>query len=287
MTPVMMIQFTGLTDEKGILKDQIDYVASAGSRSHWPSELVVAYGAYRHGYQPTFGQVTMNSKSHAMAITLVVDPEADNTAVLPEYLQTLYEVRHELADWRHNEDISMDNYQRLEGLRRRLFDAVRSALAQGDRVAAARIAYWVAYMPEVTLFNGKPTGFSQVAQSLRNYEAIQKAASYDPANAHIQAQAMLYESWWWDHENNAGRISYDDVKMLRRQWLDRAVALDKSSGPFLWARFHEDIANTYAFFGMNTEAIAKLEWLQRYDPSWSTGINSRIGIIKRLTKDKP
>jgi hypothetical protein len=142
--------------------------------------------------------------------------------------------------------------------------------------------YWVAYVPEVTLFNGKLSGFAQTTQSPRNYDAIKKAAEYDPGNVHIQAQAMLYESWWWDRENDAGRITYADVKQLRREWLERAVALDRRAGSRLWANFHDESANTYGFFDMHSEKLKKLTWLRDYDPSWRTEryYEDRIGATE-------
>lgn len=280
-SPVMTIRFGGLTDQNGVLKDKIDYIDAAGNGSEWPDELTVTYGAYRYGLQPTTIQTKVHKKDRELEITLTVEPGPNYVAELPNYLLTFYKIRHELADWRRNEDISLKNYERLENHRKRLTEAAESAAEKGDRRAAAAIMYWVAYVPEVNVVEGKAVGFTQTKQSPRNYEALKKAAGYDPDNAHVQAQVMLYESWWWNRENDARRITYADVKQLRRKWLDRAVALDKRVGPRLWARFHEEIANTYGFFEMRKEQIEKLEWLKKYDPSWSTDLEGRIERIKR------
>jgi len=284
-SPVMYIRFGGLTDQRGLLDYPIDYVNAAGRGSEWPDELVVTYGAYRYGYQPATGQIKVHKKDRQLEITLVLERDA-SIAQLPNYLEIYYEIRHEIADWRRNEGISLKNYERLENLRKRLTEAAEMALEKGDHRAAAQIMYWVAYVPEVTLFNDKPNGYAQTTQSLRNYEAIKKAAEYDPGNVHIQAQAMLYESWWWDRENNARRITYADVKKLRREWLDRAVALDKRAGTRLWAKFHEEIANTYGFFDMPADEIAKLAWLNNYDPSWRNNLNARIERTRKRMNNK-
>ena len=284
LTPVMYLRFSGLTDRQGLLKDQIDYVDAAGRGSEWPDELTVTYGAYRYGYQPVTGSQKVHKNDRGLEITLVLEPSPNDSPQLPEYLQTYYEIRHELSDRRRNEDISLKNYERLENLRKRLTEAAESAAAKSDHRAAAQIMYWVAYMPEVTVFNGKPNGFAQTTESLRNYEAIKKAAEYDPDNAHILMQAMLYESWWWNRENDAGRITYAAVKQLRRQWLERAVALDKRAGPHLWGKFYEEIANTHGFFGMYQEQIDKLAALDNYDPSWASDLGAEIERIKKRTR---
>ncbi|MDZ4298438.1 MAG: hypothetical protein U0998_10145 [Moraxellaceae bacterium] len=279
--PVMYLKFSGMTNQNGELQNRIDYIGEAGRGSQWPAELTVTYGAYRHGVLPITGQVKLHQKSRGIEITLVMAPEPNHDQQMPDYLKTYYEIKHELTDWRRNEGISLKNYERLENFRQRLIEAAKTAFVKGDSQSAARIMYWVAYMPEVTLSNGKPNGFAQTTESLRNYEAIKKAAEYDPNNPHIQAQSMLYEGWWWNHENDAKRISYEDVKRHRRAWLDRAVALDKVAGTRLWAKFHQEIANTYGFFDMHADEIVKLEWLKSYDPSWRIDIDDRIKRIKR------
>ena len=261
-SPVMFIKFCGLTDQQGILRDKVDYIDAAGKGSEWPDELTITYGAYRYGLQPTTGQIKVHRKDRELEITLTVEPGPKYVAEWPDYLRTFYEIRHELADWRRNEDISLKNHERLENLRKGLTTAAEAAAGKGDRRAAAMIMYWVAYVPEVNVIEDKAVGFAQTKESLRNYEALKKAAEYDPDNAHVQAQAMLYESGWWNRENDARRITYAEVKQLRRQWLDRAVALDKRAGSRLWARFHEEIANTYGFFDMRKEQVDKLEWLK-------------------------
>lgn len=280
-SPVMYLHFSGLTDQRGVLKDEIDYVDAAGKGSEWPDELTVTYGAYRYGLHPTTGQIKIRRGDREVDLALVVEPDSTYTARLPDYLRTFYEIRHALADWRRNEDVSLENHERLENYRKQLSEAAESAAARGDRRAAAAIMYWIAYVPEVNVVAGKAVGFAQTRESLRNYEALRKAADYDPDNPHIQAQAMLYEIWWWNRENDAGRITYNEMKQLRRQWLERATALDKRSGTRLWAKFHEEIADTYGFFGMRVEQVGKLEWLETYDPSWSTDLPDRIERIKR------
>lgn len=267
--PLMYLRFRGLTDQRGVLRDTIDYVEAAGRGSEWPAELTVAYGAYRHGYEPVTAQVAVHKRDRRLEVTLVMKPSANYSTKLPEYLQTLYEIRHELADWRRNEDVSTENHERLENFRRRLTQAAEAAASAGDRKAAARIMYWVAYTPEVQVRNGKAIGFTQANEdSTRNYDALKRAAEYDPENAHVQAQFLSVQVGWWMAEERRGNLEWSEVKKLRREWLDQAIALDRRAGGQLWPRFHDHLEGAYGFFELRKQQIEKLEWLRVYEPAW-------------------
>lgn len=283
--------FSGLTDKSGALTETLDYTDALPGRSR-PSEWTVAYVAYRQGYEPAQANVTAQQTDKEVQVRLVLRRAKDYRAQDPAPLQTLSEVRREISNRRANERISLENQQRLEGLRKRLEQAGEEAIGSGDRKTAAAIYYWIAHLPEVTGSNGRLTGYAQTnVESVRNIAAMEKSASLDPNNIFIQATWLGRQDVLLARANQRGQLPDLEWVEQRKSWLEQALVLDKKAGPQIYPNFHFGIATTLSFLGRRAEmtgnmklahryyldSLDKLLWLQSFDPKYSD-ISSTIRV---------
>lgn len=271
--PLPKLQFSGLTNVDGTLKDQIDYQEAAGrdkdgNRIPRPNELTIAYGVYRKGYDPAQQVITVKRDVKRTEVRIVLKRAPDYVAKIPVYRQTLDQVRAEISDWRANERISMANHDRLERLRARLETAAQEAISAGDQRAAAQIMYWVAFMPEITVIDGKPVGYSQTNfKSERNFLAFKRAAELDPMNVHIQSiwlseqKLVLFRAA--QNQSDAAARAFTET------WLKQALALDRLAGDKLWPVFHEEMIRSFGFMEQYEAQYKKIKWMIQYEPKFS------------------
>ncbi len=238
--PVPYLSVDPMGNESGRFHREIDYRYEEGSEAKRPEKMSIGFAIMKRGYLPAFVNFAVTNESTLSSrVVLKVDPR--RVPELQPYLVNFERLRFQLSDTRLNEDISENNYQRIERLRTEFEATARQALEAGDKGAAARIYARLQYFPSIRLIRGKPAGFSQAEPaSEQSIAFIEKAYALDPANPYIAAKYLFPQgTMQYGGKKYEANKANEEQRRNFSKYLSALHVLMRTYGEEIWPAYHQ------------------------------------------------
>lgn len=277
--PVNSLLVPVMGDGGGQFVHALDYQHETGQGNGYvrPSPLVFGYSFLKRGYFPGKAHFSVSrDQSHVEAtVTLLRNPQEAQEE--RPYQRAFDQLRYELSDADRNAELTLENQQRLDGVRTSLEAAAEHAVVQGDKAAAARIYSRMRFLPSVTRMGGKIVGFSQGnAASTEAKLALDKAYALDPDNLYV---------WMHTYLRRVPLASEPTQQQKIVAALNKLEKLITSQGEAVWPFCHERQAKAYVLLGDYEKARQLYLNAKKLEPryaDWSAQIEAMKTDMKRL-----
>lgn len=227
--PMLLVPRGG--DSKGVFGEQLrsDSLASESSAN---GAVRIGYIFLKRGYQPALVEFEAKEVHSKFSATVVLKRDPAQPRSSAPYVEAFERLRYELSDAAANAEMTPANQARLQRIRAGLERVVQQALAAGDKPAAARAYGRLAWMPALTVVDGRIVGFDQAKF---DQDALSRAAALDPENPFLHGALMNDRAQAIDKRlrpeqmNPRERAAYDEFVQENVAWIER-------SGVQIWPR---------------------------------------------------
>lgn len=276
-----------MSNEQGRSFETINYTHS--DTFPRPDKVTIGYTFIKRGYLPVKFQFEADESKSKYEVKIKLQHDstiemADNK--INSYQKTFDRLRYELSDRRRNEELSVENFNRLESLRKLFKDTAQLALQFGDTNTASRIYYNLGMMPEVLILDGEAIGYRHInPDSQENIEAFQKAYELAPELLYIKMMTVTKEGQKYGSYNYSRKMS-DELRKEFDDYLKKYLALLVSDGNELWPFYHLILVGNYKRVGLYNKAFIQLKHAMEFEPKYTdyAGYLKDMKIEMKLSK---
>ena len=232
------------------------------SREAFPSGInepvEVGFVILKRGYLAAKVITSTATQAGDLSLAITLQPDTESTLV-PSYLEKFDRIRYENTsiDIRDGDQVSS-----VSLLIEQLNALADEALLVGDKESAAKMLFYIGYLPGTT-----PGGAERVAfDSAPAIEARKKVVKLKPDNAYIQLRLLGAEGdRFRDISVALGNASTERLSAYKEYVLRRAAFLDKL-GDRAWPSDHASLIYHYRNLGMKDQMNAQIAKVRAMEP---------------------
>jgi hypothetical protein len=226
LVPLPMLLVPRAGDVSGMFRDNVES-ESLAVKSSASGSIRVGYVILKRGYLPAAVEFEAKERHARFEATVVLKRDPTQSRSSAPYVAAFERLRYELSDIAANEQMSAANQARLQRIRGELEEVARQALAAADKPAAARAYGRLAWMPALTLIDGRIAGFEQAKF---DQDMLNRAVDLDRANPFLQGAALRARARAIEKRLQPGKMNaqeravYDDFLRENEEWVRRTDA---------------------------------------------------------------
>jgi hypothetical protein len=228
--PMLLVPLAG--NANGMFRDNLES-ESLAVKSSATGSIRVGYVFLKRGYLPVAVEFEAKERQARFEATVVLKRDPTQPRSDASYVEAFERLRYELSYTAANAQMTTSNQARLQRIRGELEQVAQQALAAGDKPAAARAYGRLAWMPSLTIIDGRVSGFEQAKF---DQDMLNRAVDLDTANPLLGGFLQLRRAAEFPKRTRVATMNADE-RTAYVDFVERFARWAEENRSQAWPRF--------------------------------------------------